>query len=202
MGSRRMLGAVLAGAAVLGLAACGPEDASDKAAGTAAPTASAPAGTGGAAPTAAATAPSGTAKPAPSGTAQPSRSAGADEEPEGFCTAAPLPAGQKWVYPVKGTTATTLVYRDTKTACGVNDVRFEPVGPDRSAPFAATAKGHLNSVLAKPKDVDVAGLVKHIAECLADRTSPDVSYPCSGGEYKVVVDSAGRVVEMTERAAS
>ncbi|MEV0534334.1 hypothetical protein [Kitasatospora sp. NPDC050463] len=195
---RRMLGAGLVATAALGLTACGPDNASDQAGG-------APA----AAPTAAAStaAPSGAAPstPAPSGTApaggkSAKPSAGASDEPEGFCDAVPLPAGQKWIYPAKGTTTTTLVYKDTKTACGVNDVAFEPVGADKTAAFAPTAKGHLNSVLAKSKDVNVADLVKHISECLADPTNIKGSYPCSAGDYKVVIDSVGKVVEMTERA--
>ncbi|MFE2723348.1 hypothetical protein [Kitasatospora sp. NPDC059327] len=197
---RRLLGAGLVATAALSLAACGPDNASDQAGGgpaAGAPAATSPAATSPAAPTGAAPtagAPTGgkTAKP----------SAGASDEPEGFCDAAPLPAGQKWVYPGKGTTATTLVYKDTKTACGVNDVVFEPVGADRTAPFAPTAKGHLNSVLAKSKDVNVADLVKHIGECLADPTSSKGFYPCSAGDYKVAIDSAGKVVEMTERAHS
>ncbi|MFF1908659.1 hypothetical protein [Kitasatospora sp. NPDC058218] len=197
---RRMLGAGLVATAALGLAACGPDNASDQAGGapaatsTAAPTTAAPGGT---APSTAA--PSGSA-PAGGKSAKPSTGAG--DEPEGFCDAAPLPAGQKWIYPAKGTTTTTLVYKDTKTACGVNDVVFEPVGADKTAAFAPTAKGHLNSVLAKPKDVNVADLVKHIGECLADPTNVKGFYPCSAGDYKVAIDSAGKVVEMTERAHS
>ncbi|MGV9265426.1 hypothetical protein ACWDRR_12275 [Kitasatospora sp. NPDC003701] len=201
---RRMLGAGLVATAALGLTACGPDNASDQAGGGAAGT---PAATSSATPT-------GATKPgaapttgaatgtAPAGGKSAKPSTGAGDEPEGFCDAAPLPAGQKWIYPAKGTTATTLVYKDTKTACGVNDVVFEPVGADKTAPFAPTAKGHLNSVLAKPKDVNVADLVKHIAECLADPTNVKGSYPCSAGDYKVAIDSAGKVVEMTERAHS
>ncbi|MGW4897539.1 hypothetical protein ACWEQL_35605 [Kitasatospora sp. NPDC004240] len=192
---------VLVAAAVLGLAACGPEESGGPATGAAPTAAASVTGTASPGATAGGTAkPSGSAKPA--GTAKPGASGGAEGEPEGFCSAAPLPAGQKWVYPVKGTTATTLVYKDTKEACGVNDVNFEPVGEDRTAPFAPTAKGHLNSVMAKPKDVDVADLVKHINECLADRTSTKGSYPCSAGDYKVAIDASGKVVEMTERAHS
>ncbi|MFI9163168.1 hypothetical protein [Kitasatospora aureofaciens] len=41
--------------------------------------------------------------------------------------------------PGKGTTATTLAYKDTKDVCGVNDVGFEPVGADKTAAFAPTA---------------------------------------------------------------
>ncbi|MFD8706423.1 hypothetical protein ACFV1W_28100 [Kitasatospora sp. NPDC059648] len=59
------------------------------------------------------------------------------------------------------------MYEDTKDVCGVNDVGFEPVGADKTAAFAPTAKGHLSSVLVAPKDVNLADLVKHINECLA-----------------------------------
>ncbi|MEU1509526.1 MULTISPECIES: hypothetical protein [unclassified Kitasatospora] len=191
---RRVCGVGLVAVAALGLTACGPDNASDQAGGgpVATSPAVAPATSSAAAPTGAAPTGGKSAKP----------SAGASDEPEGFCDAAPLPAGQKWVYPVKGTTTTTLVYKDTKTACGVNDVVFEPVGAEKSAPFAPAAKGHLNSVLAPSKDVNVADLVKHIGECLTDPTSTKGFYPCSAGDYKVAIDSAGKVVELTERAHS
>ncbi|MFI9323177.1 hypothetical protein ACIGXI_25825 [Kitasatospora aureofaciens] len=141
-------------------------------------------------------APGGTAKPAPSGTP------GASGEPEGFCIHEPLPAGQKWIYPGKGTTATTLAYKDTKDVCGVNDVGFERVGADRTAAFAPTAMGHLSSVLVAPKDVTLADLVKHINECLATPYNEKGSYPCSAGDYKVAVDASGKVTELWERAHS
>ncbi|MEV0192896.1 hypothetical protein AB0I39_30735 [Kitasatospora purpeofusca] len=194
--SRRLLATALLATAVLGLAACGPDNSPDQSAkGTTAPTAAATApatspaaapATKGAAPTTAPTAPTGSAS----------------DEPEGFCTHVPLPAGQKWIYPVKGTSTTTLAYRDTKDACGVNDVSFEPFGADRTAAFAPTAKGHLSSVLAAPKDVDLAGVVKHINECLASPHSEKGSYPCSAGDYKVAVDASGKVTELWERAHS
>ncbi|MFB8237034.1 hypothetical protein ACFC58_10850 [Kitasatospora purpeofusca] len=191
--SRRLLAAALVATAALALAACGPDNSPDQSA------------KGTTAPTAAATAPasaSGTA-PATKGAAPATAPAGsASDEPEGFCTHVPLPAGQKWIYPVKGTSATTLTYRDTKDACGVNDVSFEPVGADKTAAFAPTAKGHLSSVMAAPKDVDLAGVVKHINECLASPHSEKNSYPCSAGDYKVAVDASGKVTELWERAHS
>ncbi|MCG6494817.1 hypothetical protein [Kitasatospora sp. A2-31] len=209
---RRTFGAALAATAALAaLTACGPDNSSDQAGGGGAdkPAATTPAT---AAPTGAATGAAPTGKPGatgttkPGGTAKPGGtgkpSAGASDEPEGFCDAAPLPAGQKWIYPVKGTSTTTLVYKDTKTACGVNDVVFEPTGADKTAPFAPTVKGHLNSVMVPSKDVNLADLVKHISECLADPTSSKGFYPCSGGDYKVAIDSSGKVVELTERAHS
>ncbi|MFD9060542.1 hypothetical protein ACFVZ3_03360 [Kitasatospora purpeofusca] len=191
--SRRLLATALVATAALGLAACGPDNSPDQSAkGTTAPTAAASApATKGAAPT---TAPASAGSTAPAGSAS--------DEPEGFCTHAPLPAGQKWIYPVKGTSTTTLTYRDTKDACGVNDVSFEPVGADRTAAFAPTAKGHLSSVMAAPKDVDLAGVVKHINECLASPHSEKGSYPCSAGDYKVAVDASGKVTELWERAHS
>ncbi|MFF4384129.1 hypothetical protein [Kitasatospora sp. NPDC001547] len=202
--SSGLLATALVAAAAFGLAACGPDNSSDQGAGSGS-TGAAPA-----APTAAPTAsPSGSASHAPSGkpagTAKPGAtgSPAADGEPEGFCTHGPLPAGQKWVYPVKGTSATTLVYQETKDACGVNDVVFEPVGANKSAPIAPTAKGHLSSVLAPPKDVNVADLVKHVNECLAEPTNVKGSYPCSGvGDYKVALDASGKVTELWERAHS
>ncbi|MFD8322627.1 hypothetical protein [Kitasatospora purpeofusca] len=200
--SRRLLATALVATAALGLAACGPDNSPDQSAkGTTAPTAAATApatapsasapATKGAAPT---TAPASAGSTAPAGSAS--------DEPEGFCTHAPLPAGQKWIYPVKGISTTTLTYRDTKDACGVNDVSFEPVGADRTAAFAPTAKGHLSSVMAAPKDVDLAGVVKHINECLASPHSEKGSYPCSAGDYKVAVDASGKVTELWERAHS
>ncbi|MFF7992331.1 hypothetical protein ACFZDG_21360 [Kitasatospora xanthocidica] len=199
--SRRLLATALVATAAFGLAACGPDDSSDQGAGSAptaataaptaaAPTTAAPAGSGKPA------APGGTAKPAPSGTPA------ASGEPEGFCTHGPLPAGQKWIYPGKGTTAATLVYKDTKDVCGVNDVGFEPVGADKTAAFAPTAKGHLSSVLAPPKDVNLADLVKHINECIATPHNEKGSYPCSSGDYKVAIDASGKVTELWERAHS
>lgn len=195
--SRRLLATALVATAAFGLAACGPDDSSDQGAGggsataTAAPTGAAPAP---ASPTAA---PGGTGKPAaPTGTP------GASGEPEGFCTHGPLPAGQKWIYPAKGTTTTTLVYKETKDACGVNDVVFEPVGADKTAAFAPTAKGHLSSVLTAPKDVNLADLVKHVNECIANPDNQKGSYPCSGGDYKVAIDASGKVTELWERAHS
>ncbi|MFJ4671232.1 hypothetical protein [Kitasatospora purpeofusca] len=191
--SRRLLATALVATAAFGLAACGPDNSPDQSAkGTTAPTAAA---------TAPATSPA--AAPATKGAAPTTAPAGsASDEPEGFCTHAPLPAGQKWIYPVKGTSSTTLTYRDTKDACGVNDVSFEPVGADRTAAFAPTAKGHLSSVMAAPKDVDLAGAVKHINECLASPHSEKGSYPCSAGDYKVAVDASGKVTELWERAHS
>ncbi|MFF7586372.1 hypothetical protein ACFZCK_02635 [Kitasatospora purpeofusca] len=198
--SRRLLATALVATATLGLAACGPDNSPDQSAkGTTAPTtaATAPATSPAAAP---ASAPA--TKGAAQGTAPAGSTAPASDEPEGFCTHAPLPAGQKWIYPVKGTSSTTLAYRDTKDACGVNDVSFEPVGADRTAAFAPTAKGHLSSVMAAPKDVDLAGVVKHINECLASPHSEKGSYPCSAGDYKVAVDASGKVTELWERAHS
>ncbi|MFJ6379990.1 hypothetical protein ACIQI7_08300 [Kitasatospora sp. NPDC092039] len=204
--SSRLLATALVAAAAFGLAACGPDDSSDQGAGSvptgaasAAPTA-APAGTASQAPSGK---PAGTGKPVATGKPAATGTPAADGEPEGFCTHGPLPAGQKWVYPVKGTSATTLVYQETKDACGVNDVVFEPVGANKSAPIAPTAKGHLSSVLAPPKDVNVADLVKHVNECLAEPTNVKGSYPCSGvGDYKVAIDASGKVTELWERAHS
>ncbi|WP_328958666.1 hypothetical protein [Kitasatospora purpeofusca] len=199
--SRRLLATALVATAALGLAACGPDNSPDQSAkGTTAPTAaaSAPAAAAGSAP---GSAPA--SAPATKGAAPTTAPAGsASDEPEGFCTHAPLPAGQKWIYPVKGTSTTTLAYRDTKDACGVNDVSFEPVGADRTAAFAPTTKGHLSSVMAAPKDVDLAGVVKHINECLASPHSEKGTYPCSAGDYKVAVDASGKVTELWERAHS
>ncbi|MDY0814377.1 hypothetical protein [Kitasatospora purpeofusca] len=191
--SRRLLAAALIATAALGLAACGPDNPPDQSAkGTTAPTAatSAPGSAPAAAPATKGAAPT----TAPTGSAS--------DEPEGFCTHAPLPAGQKWIYPVRGTSTTTLAYRDTKDACGVNDVAFEPVGADRTAAFAPTAKAHLSSVMAAPKDVDLAGVVKHINECLTSPHSEKGSYPCSAGDYKVALDASGKVTELWERAHS
>lgn len=92
--------------------------------------------------------------------------------------------------------------KDTKDVCGVNDVGFEPVGADKTAAFAPTAKGHLSSVLVAPKDVNLADLVKHINECLATPHNEKGSYPCSAGDYKVAVDASGKVTELWERAHS
>ncbi|CAM5583123.1 Lipoprotein OS=Kitasatospora aureofaciens OX=1894 GN=GCM10010502_17370 PE=4 SV=1 [Kitasatospora aureofaciens] len=92
--------------------------------------------------------------------------------------------------------------KDTKDVCGVNDVGFEPVGADKTAAFAPTAKGHLSSVLVAPKDVNLADLVKHINECLATPYNEKGSYPCSAGDYKVAVDASGKVTELWERAHS
>ncbi|MFC5662609.1 hypothetical protein ACFP3U_06380 [Kitasatospora misakiensis] len=191
--SRRLLATALVAAAAFGLAACGPDNSPDQAA----------KGASTAAATTATTAAATTAPAAPA-TASPTApaTAPASGEPEGFCTHQPLPAGQKWIYPVKGTSATTLTYRDTKDACGVNDVVFEPVGADKTAAFTATAKGHLSSVMAAPKDVDLAGLVKHINECLTSPHNDKGSYPCSAGDYKVAIDASGKVTELWERAHS
>ncbi|MEK2494501.1 hypothetical protein WN990_33645 [Kitasatospora purpeofusca] len=196
--SRRLLATALVATATLGLAACGPDNSPDQSAkGTTAPTAVA---TASATSPAAAPATKGAAPTTAPGATAPAGSA--SDEPEGFCTHVPLPAGQKWIYPVKGTSTTTLTYRDTKDACGVNDVSFEPVGADRTAAFAPTAKGHLSSVMAAPKDVDLAGVVKHINECLTSPHSEKGSYPCSAGDYKVAVDASGKVTELWERAHS
>ncbi|MFG2845708.1 hypothetical protein ACGF12_21415 [Kitasatospora sp. NPDC048296] len=190
--SRRLLAAALVTTAAFALAACGPDDSSDQGAGGTTATA-APATGGAASPTAAPA--TGTAKPAPTG--KPT-----DGGPEGFCTSAPLPAGQKWIIPVKGTSATTLAYKDTKDACGIDDVNFEAVGAEKTASFAPTAKGHLKSVVAAPKDVNAADLAKHINECIATPGNQKGSYPCSAGAYKVAIDASGKVVEMWERPSS
>ncbi|MFJ8626448.1 hypothetical protein ACIRD3_26920 [Kitasatospora sp. NPDC093550] len=196
--SRRLLAATLVATAAFGLAACGPDDSSDQGAGggataaTAAPTTAAPAASPSAAP----------GKPAPSGKPSATGAPAASGEPEGFCTHGPLPAGQKWIYPVKGTTTTTLVYKETKDVCGVDDVGFEPVGADKTAAFAPTAKGHLRSVVAAPKDVNVADVVKHINECIATPGNQKGSYPCSTGDYKLALDASGQVVELWERPHS
>ncbi|MFJ8431362.1 hypothetical protein ACIQ9P_08675 [Kitasatospora sp. NPDC094019] len=192
--SRRLLATALVATAAFGLAACGPDNSPEQSAkGTTAPSVAPAASTGSTAPTTKGAAPAVSAG---------STAAPTSDEPEGFCTHEPLPAGQKWIYPVKGTSTTTLAYRDTKDACGVNDVAFEPVGADRTAAFAPTAKGHLSSVMAPPKDVDLAGVVKHINECLTSPHSEKGSYPCSAGDYKVAVDASGKVTELWERAHS
>ncbi|WBP87749.1 hypothetical protein [Kitasatospora cathayae] len=190
LNARRLLSTALLATTALGLAACGPNDSGDSS-GTG--TATAAAST---APTVAAT--GGTAKPAPTGNA----TAGTDNGPQGICTHEPLPAGQKWVIPAKGTSATALVYQDTKDECGVNDVQFTPTGANKTAPFAPTAKGHLNSVVVAPKEVDVAALVKHINECIATPHDSKGSYPCQNNYFRVTLDASGKVVDMVERAES
>ncbi|MFE4518605.1 hypothetical protein ACFRMQ_30995 [Kitasatospora sp. NPDC056783] len=205
--SSRLLVAALAATAAFGLAACGPDNSSDQGAGSGAAAATTAPATGAASAGATPTGAAPTGKPAgkptakPAGTAKPSDRP--SDEPEGFCTHDPDPAGQKWVIPGKGTTATTLVYKDTKDACGVNDVIFEPVGADRSAPFAPTVKIHLNSVLAPSKDVGAADLAKHVSECIADPAATKGVYPCSGGgDYKVTMDASGKVTDLWERPHS
>ncbi|MFH9349423.1 hypothetical protein [Kitasatospora sp. NPDC017646] len=193
--SRRLLATALVATAAFGLAACGPDDSSDQGAGTA--TATAAPATG--APTAAPA--TGSARPAPSG--KPAQSGKpTDGAPEGFCTSAPLPAGQKWIDVQKGTSATALVYKETKDACGVDDVAHEAVGPDKTAQFATTVKGHLRSVVAAPKDVNAADLAKHINECIATPGNQKGFYPCSSGVYTVAIDASGKVTEMWERPSS
>ncbi|MFJ9775628.1 hypothetical protein ACIRVF_31020 [Kitasatospora sp. NPDC101157] len=197
--SRRLLATALVATAAFGLAACGPDNSSDQGAGTATGTATA-APAGAASPTAAAPA-TGTAKPAASGKPAPSGKA-TDGGPEGFCTSAPLPAGQKWINVEKGTSATALVYKETKDACGVDNVAHEATGPDRTAQFAPTVKGHLRSVVAPPKDVNAADLAKHINECIATPGNQKGFYPCSSGVYTVAIDASGKVTEMWERPSS
>ncbi|MFE4971001.1 hypothetical protein ACFRAR_02645 [Kitasatospora sp. NPDC056651] len=203
--SSRLLVAALAATAAFGLAACGPDNSSDQGAGGGAATVTTAPATGAAPATAAPTGAAPTGKPAGKSTAKPADkpTAKSSDEPEGFCTHDPDPAGQKWVIPVKGTSATALVYKDTKDACGVNDVIFEPVGADRSAPFAPTVKIHLNSVMVPSKDVNVADLVKHVNECIADPASTKGVYPCSGGgDYRMTVDASGKVTDLWERPHS
>ncbi|WP_369183486.1 hypothetical protein [Streptomyces sp. Y1] len=192
--SRRPLAAALVVAAAFGLAACGPDDPSDNGQGSAPTTAA----------TAPASAPASPAAPAgkPTGKASGKPSAGASGEPEGFCTSDPLPAGQKWVNVEKGTTATALTYKETKDACGVDDVAHEPVGAAKTAQFAPTVKGHLRSVVAPPKEVNAADLAKHINECITTPGNQKGFYPCSSGDYKVAFDASGKVTEMWERPSS
>ncbi|MEE1785739.1 hypothetical protein PUR71_22950 [Streptomyces sp. SP17BM10] len=199
--SRKLLSTALVAAAAFGLAACGPDNSSDQAGGgsssaaTAAPT-GAPA-TGAPATGAPAASPSGKAKP----TAKPSAGA-TDDGPEGFCTHDPLPAGQKWIVPVKGTNGTTLVYKDTKDACGVDDVALEPTGPDKTAQFAPTFKAQLRSVVKPPMDANAETLAKHVNECIATPRSDKGVYPCQDNVFKVTLDASGKVVEMWEKAVS
>ncbi|WP_030245186.1 hypothetical protein [Streptomyces sp. NRRL S-350] len=197
--SRTLLAAALVASAAFGLTACGPDDSSDQGAGSGSnnPATAAPTAAPTSAPAAPTGSPAGTGKPAPTGASTPS-----GQSEEGFCTHGPLPAGQKWIYPGKGTTTTTLVYKDTKDVCGVDDVGFDPVGADKTAAFAPTAKGHLSSVLAPPKDVNLADLVKHVNECIATPHNEKGSYPCSSGDYKVAIDASGKVTELWERAHS
>ncbi|MEU4581485.1 hypothetical protein AB0F92_05240 [Kitasatospora aureofaciens] len=192
--SRRLLATALVATAAFGLAACGPDDSSGQGAGTAGATAAPATAPATGAPATGAPA-SGTAKPAPSG--KPT-----DGAPEGFCTSDPLPAGQKWVIVQKGTSATALVYKESKDACGVDDVAHEPTGADKTAQFSPTVKGHLRSVVAAPKDVNAADLAKHINECIATPGNQKGFYPCSNGDYKIAVDASGKVTEMWERPSS
>ncbi|MFD8707078.1 hypothetical protein ACFV1W_31555 [Kitasatospora sp. NPDC059648] len=191
LNTRRLLSTALIATAACGLAACGPDNSGDSTgSSTGAPSA---------VPTVAATGTAaGAAKPAPSG----KPSAGTDDGPQGICTHEPLPAGQKWVIPTKGTSATALVYQDVKDECGVNAVQFTPTGAAKTASFAPTAKGHLNSVVVAPKEVDVAGLVKHINECIATPHDNKGSYPCQNNYFRVTLDASGKVVDMFERAES
>ncbi|MFI9360028.1 hypothetical protein ACIG5E_03025 [Kitasatospora sp. NPDC053057] len=190
--SRKLFATALVATAAFGLAACGPDNSSDQGAGTATTTAAPATASATGAPA------TGTAKPAPSG----KPSGGADGGPQGFCTSDPLPAGQKWINVEKGTSATALVYKETKDACGVDDVAHEAVGPDKTAQFAPTVKGHLRSVVAAPKDVNAADLAKHINECIATPGNQKGFYPCSSGVYTVALDASGKVTEMWERPSS
>ncbi|MFD7903204.1 hypothetical protein ACFV4G_13255 [Kitasatospora sp. NPDC059747] len=199
--SRKLLSAALVATAAFGLAACGPDNSSDQAGGGSSTAAAAPTGAPAtAAPTGAATgaaSPTGKAKP----TGKPSAGA-TDAGPEGICTHDPLPAGQKWIVPVKGTNGTTLVYKDTKDACGVDDVALEPTGPDKTAQFAPAFKAQLRSVVKPPMDANAETLAKHVNECIATPGSDKGVYPCQNNVFKVTLDASGKVVEMWEKAVS
>ncbi|MEV7022236.1 hypothetical protein [Kitasatospora sp. NPDC093558] len=195
--SRKLLSAALVATAAFGLAACGPENSSDQAGGGSSTAAAAPTtapATGGAT---GAASPAGKAKP----TGKPSAGA-TDAGPEGICTHDPLPAGQKWIVPVKGTSGTTLVYKETKDACGVDDVALEPTGPDKTAQFAPTFKAQLRSVVKPPMDANAETLAKHVNECIATPHGDKGVYPCQDNVFKATLDASGKVVEMWEKAVS
>ncbi|MGW2249550.1 hypothetical protein ACWCXH_05060 [Kitasatospora sp. NPDC001660] len=191
--SKKLLATALVATAAFGLAACGPDNSSDQAGGGSS-TAATAAPTGAASPT---------GKPAPTGKATGKPSGGATGGgPEGFCTSDPLPAGQKWIIPVKGTSGTTLVYKDTKDACGVDDVALEPTGPDKTAQFAPTFKAQLRSVVKPPMDANAETLAKHVNECIATPRSDKGVYPCQDNVFKATLDASGKVTEMWEQAVS
>lgn len=200
MTHRRMLTAAIAAAAVVGLAACGPDNSSESAA-PASTAAVAATGGASAAPSGAPTTTPGKASKAPSKapTKAGSGTPGTDGEPEQFCDAAALPAGHKIVFPSKAT-ATGMSAKDSEPRCGVNDVMFAPVGADKAYQFAAGVKAQLRSVMVPPKDVNAAELATHITECVAHKEKP--GYPCTDGDYEITVDAAGKITEILERPHS
>ncbi|MFE6748578.1 hypothetical protein ACFVGM_22195 [Kitasatospora purpeofusca] len=185
MSSRRTaLAAVAAAAAVLALAACGPDNDSG--------TGAAPAGSSAAQPSAAqpsATQPTGSAAAQPSADAPPS------------ACAPPKPVGlRRVIHPAKQPRQDTVTYQETGYTCTAGKGKWEPTGPRKNLMFAPEVKAQLQPASGQFKTVVVGELWNHIGACL-DRT-PDAGVCSPGLNYEISLDGEGRINEIQELYAS
>ncbi|MFC5664895.1 hypothetical protein ACFP3U_18135 [Kitasatospora misakiensis] len=178
MSSRRTaLAAVTAAAAVLVLAACGPDDGSD--------TAAAPAQSSAAQPPA--------AQPS---AAQPSAGQPSAAAPGGAC-ATPKPNGNhRVIHPVKQPRQDTVTYQETGYVCAGATGAWQPTGAQKALMFAQEVKAQLQPGSGQYRTVVVGELWNHIGACLEH--SPDAGVCSPGLNYEIALDGEGKINEIRE----
>ncbi|MDH6576491.1 hypothetical protein [Kitasatospora sp. MAP5-34] len=200
MSSRRLIKAVAAATAALGLAACGPTSSSSSSATTAAaaaPSASTAVSAPGASGAPTGFAPS-SANPAPTDGAS-SASATDDGGPAMSCTQPVPAAGHKIVMPVRRPTQDTLDAKAVKFVCDPNDGHYEGTGTEKPYLFAPTVKAQLATGADQFKTVIVGDLWMHIGDCLSGGTTVQPPLSCSAyPAYEITLDSSGKINAIKE----
>ncbi|MGA5822479.1 hypothetical protein ACPC54_32020 [Kitasatospora sp. NPDC094028] len=117
--------------------------------------------------------------------------------PAASCTAPVRRPGHQVMVVVTADTA-ELTAQPARYAC--EDERYEPAGAPVHYGFAAagvTATLVDRTPGAPPHPVRLPELVDHLDTCLADLV-PAAPYACHGDAYDVVLDSHGRIMQITE----
>ncbi|MDJ0342417.1 hypothetical protein QMK19_22045 [Streptomyces sp. H10-C2] len=171
--SRRLLHATMLSAALLTLAACGPDDTS-------------------AAPSSAAPSSGTTAATSPGKSAPPS-----DGAPANDCGTPKPVTGHKMVHVTAQPTATTLQAQATNFACDPNDGHYAGTGTAKTYKFAANAEAEVTQGAVNRKAVSLTVLSHHISDCLHGTSVQPPNY-CSGDIYDITVDSAGHITTIAE----
>jgi hypothetical protein len=170
--------------AVLGLTACGPEEAKP---------ATGPSLTAGATatPTAGAT-PTASAKPSAPAASKSAPKASAT--PAANCTANAAGIGRViQITEVGYSTSVWIKAKETRFVCGHEndgDGYFEPVGEVKLFGLTNEAAATVFAEM-KPKSVPLTDFMKHADDCLRNRDAVRPPYSCYGSKFAVTVDAAG-----------
>lgn len=169
MSTRRLLHAGILAAAVLTLAACGPDD---------------PAAAPDSAGTTAATSPS-------AGASDP------DAGPSADCPPPKAVAGHQHVHVTAKPAGTTLKAQLAKFACDPNDGHYEGTGATKTFTFAAKVTARVTQGSGAYKTVTLPALSQHINDCLTGATVEPPNF-CAGNIYDITLDPTAHITTITE----